>query len=174
MKYMSLKNNHINIKSDALIELAQALCHQNNFEAVLRMITQKVIHLMDAEIALIMMINPRTRQTIKTVFSEGKKADERSFHLVHTNISGWVLKNNISFISKNIKADSRFRKELFKNIPVKSILCTPLRCENMIIGTLLILNKTDGAEFKEDDLSSLDQLSGIVSPFLRNVQKIEH
>ena len=66
-----MKNNHyLYQKSDALFELAQTLCHQNNFEEILRLITQKAANLLDAEIASIMMINPRTHQTLKTVFSE--------------------------------------------------------------------------------------------------------
>jgi Nif-specific regulatory protein len=166
-------NNHSIIKSDALIELAQTLCYQNNFDEILRLITQKAANLLNAQIALIMMINPRTHQTLKTVFSEGKKADERPYHSLHTSISGWVLKNRMSLISKDIKSDSRFRQSVFKNITVKSVLCTPLYCEDQIIGMLLLLNKTDGDEFIKADLSYLEKLSSIVSPFLRNVQKIE-
>jgi transcriptional regulator with GAF, ATPase, and Fis domain len=167
-------DNQSKLKFDTLIELAQTLCHQNNFDEILRLITQKAINLLDAQVALIMMINPRTHQTIKTVFSEGKKADERPYHSLHTSISGWVLKNRVSFISKDIKSDSRFRQSVFKNITVKSVLCTPLCCEDTIIGMILLLNKTDAKEFKDSDLSYLEKLSSIVSPFLRNAQKIEH
>jgi Nif-specific regulatory protein len=166
-------DNHSKLKSDALIELAQTLCHQNNFEEILRLVSQKSAHLLDAEVASIIMINPRTHQTLKTIFSEGKTEDDHAYHLFHTSISGWVLKNNVSFISQNIQSDSRFDKSVFQGIAVKSVLCTPLRCEDQIIGMLLVLNQTDGTEFKNDDLHYLEKLSGIVSPFLRNVQKIE-
>ena len=170
-----MKNNHsLNHKLDAVFELAQTLCHQNNFDEILRLITQKAANLLDAQIALIMMINPRTHQTLKTVFSEGEKADEPPYHSLHISISGWVLKNRMSFISKDIKSDSRFRKSVLKNIAVKSVLCTPLYCEDQIIGMLLLLNKANSAEFKDADLLYLENLSSIISPFLRNVQKIEH
>jgi Nif-specific regulatory protein len=169
-----MKNNHpIHLKADALIDLAQTLCHQNNFDEILRLVTRKAAALLDAEIAIIMMINPRTQQTLKTIFSEGKKGDERNYHPLHTSISGWVLKNGRSLISKDIKSDPRFRQTVFKNITVKSVLCTPLRCEDTIIGTLLLLNKTTFFEFADADLSYLEKLSTIVSPFLRNVQKVE-
>jgi transcriptional regulator with GAF, ATPase, and Fis domain len=166
-------NYYLNVKSDALIELAQTLCHQNNFDEVLRLITQKAVSLLNAQIASIIMINPRTYQTMKTIFSEGKKAEERTYHPVHASISGWVLKNGRSFISEDIKSDSRFKQNVFKNIAVKSALCTPLCCEDTIIGVLILLNKNDTTEFKDSDLSYLEKLSGIVSPFLRNVQKID-
>jgi transcriptional regulator with GAF, ATPase, and Fis domain len=162
------------LKCDALTDLAQILCHQNNFEEILRLVTKKAANLLDAEIASIMMINPRTYQTVKTIFSEGEKAEERTYHPVHACISGWVLSNGLSFISKDIKSDSRFKQNVFENIAVKSALCTPLHCEDMIIGTLILLNKNDATEFKDSDLSYLEKLSGIVSPFLRNVQKIDH
>jgi len=169
-----MMDNQSKLKSDALIELAQTLCHQNNFEEILRLTSHKAAHLLAAEDASIMMINPRTHQTLKTIFSKGKTEDDHTYHLFHTSISGWVLKNNMSFISKNIQSDSRFEKSVFHGITVKSVICTPLRCDDQIIGLLLVLNKTDANEFNKDDLHYLEELSGIVSPFLRNVQKIEH
>jgi Nif-specific regulatory protein len=126
-----MKNNHpMHFKADALIEFAQTLCHQKNF-------------------------------------------DERIYHTLHTSISGWVLKNGLPFLSKDIKSDPRFRQTVFKNINVKSILCAPLFCEDTLIGTFLLLNKTAAAEFDDNDLYYLEKLSSIVAPFLRNVQKVE-
>ena len=94
----------------------------------------------------------------KTVYSEGEKKEKKPYHSLHTSISGWVLKNRISLISKDIKSDSRFRQSVFKNIAVKSVLCTPLYCEDQIIGMLLLLNKTDDSEFKDADLLYLEKL----------------
>jgi Nif-specific regulatory protein len=162
-----------NLKLESLIELVSILEQQSNFEEVLRLVTQKASSMMKAEVVLIMMINPQTHQTVKTVYKEGQEIDNRPYHFVHTNISGWVIDNNCAFMTEDIKADPRFRKNLFKDIPLKSVMCAPLRTEGVIIGTLLLLNKGDGYTFNKADLSYLEKFVTIVSPFLRNVQKIQ-
>jgi Nif-specific regulatory protein len=160
-------------KLESLLELASLLGEQTEFHEVLRLVTQKAADLTNTEMALIMMINPQTRQTIKTVYKEGQATESKMYHLVHTNISGWVIDNNASFLTSNLLKDSRFRKNLFEDIPVKSVACLPLRTEGIIIGTLLLLSVDQESLFSQDDLIFLEKFAAIVSPFLRNVQRIE-
>jgi transcriptional regulator with GAF, ATPase, and Fis domain len=156
-----------------LIDLAALLGKQNDFHEILRLIIQKAALLIPSDVALIMMLNPQTRQTIKTIYAEGKEIQNRKCHFVHTNISGWVIQNNRSFLTQDIQSDSRFQKNLFKNIGVKSAICIPFRIEASLVGTLLMLNKTGSQPFSENDLDILEKLADIASPFLRNVQKIQ-
>ena len=58
--------NNIQQKTDSLLELAVTLCQQTDFQEILRLISAKASMLFDASIASIMMINPRTNETIKT------------------------------------------------------------------------------------------------------------
>jgi len=120
-------------KLTSLIELAQILSQQSDYEEVLRLVVEKASSLVNSDAALIMMINPRTRNTIKTIFAEKYIGDEQN-HFVHTNISGWVILNNSSLLSADIKSDNRFRKKLFDKSKAKSVICVPFRVENIIIG----------------------------------------
>lgn len=167
-----MSGNDIN-RLYALIDLAALLGQQSDFQEILRLITQKAAAMIKSDFALIMMINPQTRQTIKTVYKEGHGVEDKKYHLIHTNISGWVIDNNTSFITSNLFKDPRFRKNLFKESPVKSVVCVPLRTERIIIGTLLLLSADQESHFSEDDLTFLEQLAVIVSPFLRNIQRVE-
>ncbi len=160
-------------KLESLIDLASILAQQSDYDEVLRLVVQKASSLMNSDDALVMMINPQTRQTIKTLFKKSTDQKNRQYQFVHINISGWVIQNNQSFITENIHKDVRFRKNLFKNIPVKSVICTPLKAEGVIIGTLMLLNKSPGKGFDKDDLYYLEQFATIVSSYLRNVQKIQ-
>jgi transcriptional regulator with GAF, ATPase, and Fis domain len=157
----------------ALIDLAALLGEQTEFQEVLRLVTQKAADLLYAEMALIMMINPQTRQTIKTIYTQGQAIEDKTYHLIHTNISGWVIDNNSSFLTPNLPKDQRFHKNLFKDSPVKSVVCVPLRTESVIIGTLLLLSENQGSHFSEDDLTFLEKMAVIGSPFLRNVQRLK-
>lgn len=158
-------------KLESLIELAQILGCQSDYEEVLRLIVEKASKLVNSDSALVMMINPKTRSTIKTIFSESSSGDEQN-HFVHTNICGWVILNNSSLLSSDIKSDNRFRKKLFEKIDAKSAICVPFRVENIIIGTLLLLNNESEHTFSESDLSLIEKYAAVASPFLHCTQDI--
>jgi len=165
-----IKSNYIP-KLESLIELAQILGQQSDYEEVLRLVVEKASQLVNSDSALVMMINPKTRDTIKTIYSERNSEDTQN-HFVHINISGWVILNNRSLLSADIKTDNRFRKKLFDKVQAKSAICVPFRVENVIIGTLLLLNNESNCSFTEHDLSLMEKFSAIVSPFLHCTQTI--
>ncbi|NQT24949.1 sigma-54-dependent Fis family transcriptional regulator [candidate division KSB1 bacterium] len=166
-----MKDAH-SIELESIIELATLLAQQNDFQEILRLTTKKAADMMKAESASILMINPQTRHTIKTIHREGQNADEQMTHFIHTNISGWVIDNKSSFITPNLLKDKRFRRELFKKSSIHSVVCVPLKTECIIIGTLLLISE-DESVFSDENLTNLEKLAAIVSPFLRNVQRIE-
>ena len=94
-------------KLERLIELAETLGQQMDFAETLRVVTHQAASLLNAETALIMMINPATHQTIKTVFKEGKEEPAQRYQTVHTQVCGWVIKNHRAFLSANIQEDRR-------------------------------------------------------------------
>lgn len=59
------------LKLQGITDLAMILCEQNNFAEVLRIVCQKATGLFAAESAFLMLANPRTGQTVKTIFKEG-------------------------------------------------------------------------------------------------------
>ena len=158
---------------ESLLELASVLEQQNDFQEVLRLVTQKAASLMDAETALIMMINPSTRETVKTVYKEEKGAVDRRYRFAHTYFSGWVIDNRQAFISGNVREDSRFNRDVLKDLPLKSVMCAPLTAEGIITGSLLLLNRSNGGVFTKEDFDFLKHFAAVVSPFLRNIEKIQ-
>ena len=167
-----MKNN--SLIADALIEFAEILSRQDDYNEILRLVTQKTSDLLQGDLTLIMMINPKTHQTLKTIFSRGGYKKESRYHTLHTSVSGWVIKHEHSLISQDIRSDSRFRKGAFKNIRIGSALCVPLRSENRVFGTVSLLRNLNTEAFQDSDLSYLEKIAAVVSPFIRNVQKIEH
>jgi transcriptional regulator with GAF, ATPase, and Fis domain len=157
---------------EALIELAHSLKQESDFKQILQSITEKACVLFAADFALLMMINPQTQHTIKTVFSGQKESADRDNHAINSSISGWVIKYKSTLLSRDINKDARFRKSLVKNSTYKSVSCSPLYAEGLIIGTLLLVRENE-LPFDDQEMEYLNQFSSIVSPFLRNVQKIQ-
>jgi transcriptional regulator with GAF, ATPase, and Fis domain len=162
-----------NLKLESLLELASILAMQNDFDEVLRLVAQKSSSLLNAENTFIMMINPRTRETIKTLYKEGDGNHHGPYQFIHTYFSGWVIDKNIGFISKDINKDTRFNKNLFKDIQIKSVACVPFAVDGLVIGTLLLVGKGSNIGFNNDDFSLLKKFSAIVSPYLRDINKIQ-
>lgn len=168
---IDIDTNIYSAKLESIIELANILGKQSDYAEVLRLIVEKASALVNSDIALLMMINPKTRHTVKTVYGESKSEGEQN-HFVHTNICGWVILNNSSLLSTDIKSDYRFRKKLFENNNIKSAVCVPLRVENIIIGTLLLLNHEANSSFSDSELFLLEKFAVVVSPFLHCIQDI--
>jgi len=161
-------------KQETLFELAAVLGQQNDFEEILRVVSLKAATLFAAEVASIMMVNPKTQHTIKSIMKEGKEIDHRPFQLAETNAIGWVMVNKKSFLSADIRADARFHEDIFaKTSAVRSVMGVPLQCEGLVIGYLLVMNKGDGETYDEAALRLLENLAAISAPFLSNVQKIQ-
>jgi transcriptional regulator with GAF, ATPase, and Fis domain len=172
METIELDNNRF-LKLESVIELASVLSGQNNFDEVLRLVTKKSSDLLNADAALIMMLNPSTHRTIKTIVSEEKNKDLKKLKLVHTNISGWVIKNQKSFFSSDIRADDRFTSNLFIEISFLSIICLPIKSGGNVIGTLFFLRESGKESYKESDLLFAEKLLHVVTPYLYNVQSIQ-
>ena len=69
---------------EAIIELAAVLARQTDFQEILRLVTDRARTMFGARTALIMMVNPTTGETIKTVYRQGEPGSDRQFQLLHT------------------------------------------------------------------------------------------
>jgi Nif-specific regulatory protein len=160
-------------KLQSLIELATALNGHNDFEEILRGVAQHAKQQLDAVVCSVLMVNPRTRQTVKTLMKEGFETKERPLRDIQNLISGWIMKNRQPLLSPDITGDSRFDQVTFDKVSIKSVLGTPLQAEGTLIGTLLLFNISTAAEFSEADLAYLERLAVITAPYLRNTHKIQ-
>jgi len=160
-------------KLESLVELAQTLSQQKDFNEILRLVTQLSARLLKADVALILMVNPRTHKTMKTVFEEGQKPTERKYRVLQNLISGWVMKNDMSLRCSDIRKDERFSDVNLPDKMIMSVICVPFRSEGTTLGTVLLMNRQEGKQFTENDLTFLEKISVISAPYLRNVQFIQ-
>ena len=176
MKNKKIKPEFLHLEKEQLerlMELASILGQQNEYQEIVRLVAEKAASFMNAETVVIMMINPRTRQSVKTIFKDGKETNERQYHAMQAYVSGWVIKNNQPFVSPDIKTDPRFTGNPFEGLPIKCVLGVPLRIEGITIGTLLVLKKNGREDSSEIDLFYLEKFATVATPYLRNVQKIQ-
>jgi transcriptional regulator with GAF, ATPase, and Fis domain len=154
-----------------LMQLAQVLSTQNDYQEILRLTTQHATHLLEAEIATILMANPRSMQTVKTIHSEGSNPSPREFLLLQTLISGWIMKYHQAVYIADIKQDPRF-SHIKAQKTAKTVLGVPIRVEGVVIGSLLVINRQNNGSFGEEELTFLEKLCMIAAPYLRNIQAL--
>jgi Nif-specific regulatory protein len=158
---------------DSLFDLAALLSHQDDFDEILRLVSSRASELFKVKLASIIMINPQTQKTIKTIIRDGKKTDTNHHAFVQNNIVGWAIKNDQSFVSNNIKKDNRFKKQLFEESEIHSVMCAPIKTENTHIGYLVLMDKLKNKNFNDELLTILEKYVLICAPYLNKLQKIE-
>lgn len=125
------------INIEDLLEFARILGQQTDFNEVLRFVAHKSAQFLKSDLALVLMLNPDTRETVKTIIKDGKNIEQKEYRDIHIHVGGWIINNNKSFLSQNIQKDERFVKGLFDNVPLKSVAGVPLVIEGIIIGALI-------------------------------------
>jgi transcriptional regulator with GAF, ATPase, and Fis domain len=159
-------------KLDALFELAAVLNQQTEIAEIIRKIIDQSAFLLQAEFAFLYMINPRTRETVRTVMQLDQRIPDSVLHKLQKCVSGWIMLYHKSLLSTELRCDERF-SGVIKSDRYKTAIGIPLFCENSIIGALILINKKQGGSYAEKDLQFLEKFAPIVAPFLRNIQQIQ-
>jgi transcriptional regulator with GAF, ATPase, and Fis domain len=160
------------INSEDLFEFTKILGQQTEYEEVLRLVANNAAQLLRADLALILMLNPDTRKTVKTIFRDGKLIEQKEYLDIHIHIGGWIVHKKTSFISNCIQRDKRFTDGLFENTLIKSVAGVPLVIEGIIIGALILLYKNSYPYDDQQLIQSIENLATLAAPYLRNTQKI--
>ena len=161
-------------KIECLFELATLLSHQVDFGEIVRIIIRRTSELLEADSAVIQMVNPNTQDTVKTIHREEKQQGYSLPQRVQHQVSGWILYHNKSLISPEIKKDARFSNVYLEDVENVSAIGVPLNIEGSTIGSLLLLRYDEKAKFNEDDIDFLQQIALIATPYLRNAEKLYH
>ena len=76
-------------------------------------------------------------------------------------IAGWVAQNGRSLLVSDVEKDPRFYPDLdeITGFKTKSILCTPIKLRDEVIGVIEVINRNDGLCYSEDDISLLETLA---------------
>ena len=89
-------------------------------------------------------------------------------------IVGWVARNGESLITPSTRSDPRFASDIDNKtgFTTQSMLATPLRVRNEVIGVLEVVNKIDG-EFSEDDMALVDTLGAFAAIAIDNARLVD-
>ena len=161
-----------NLNFSALLDFATVLNRQTDFNETLRLVADKTSDVLGAESVSIMMFNPSTHETVKTVFRSGKKVTVRALKSVQSQLTGWMLHNQPSLISGDIRQDSRFENLDMTRLFIQPTIGILLKVENSILGSIIAFRAEKANPFAESDLPVLEYIAAIAAPYLRNMEEI--
>jgi len=84
-----LKQQSINTTD--LFEFAKILGQQTDFQEVLKLVANKSAQFLKADLALVLMLNPDTRETVNTIFKDGQNIDQKEYRDIHIHVGGWKV-----------------------------------------------------------------------------------
>ena len=158
---------------DTLISLATSLQEKGDLGEVFGLVEQHLQEYFTVDQIYLSMINPRTRSEIKTLLSAGEFKQQAVHDNLQFDISTWIIHNNKSFYTQDLKGDPRFKSNHLRNNAIKSVIGIPLKSEGLIIGALILANSEEAPAFYRNDFLRAQKFSTLIAPYLYNVHQIE-
>jgi transcriptional regulator with GAF, ATPase, and Fis domain len=151
-----------------LVTLASMLNRETDIHNLVQQATDQIARMMQAEHVILLLLNPRTRGTIRTINRAGSNPADRELHQIQQQISGWVMKYQKGLFSEQLGADERFPGLRSTTLRHGSVLAVPLQRENSIIGSIVLVNRLGDSSFQQADLDFLEKAAHLISPYLCN------
>ena len=89
---------------------------------------------------------------------------------IENSLSGQCIKNKKTLLSNNIEEDNRVNKDAARKIGIKSMIVSPLICQDEVVGVLKVLSgKLEF--FNQEDIKMINLISGLIAAAIFNALK---
>jgi len=156
-----------------LIEINTMLNSELNLKRLLTLILDSVIELTNAERGFII-----TRKDEKTVVEVARNIDQEAIARAETKISSGiinrVMQEGRAFITDSAMEDKALAQfTSVTDLKLRSILCTPLKAKDTVIGCVYIDNRFQKGSFSEAERMLLDLFSDQAAIAVENARLYE-
>ena len=161
--------------NEALLRTSLALPEYPDLDDLLRYISAEIKSLLDAEGALVILLDEEKNELFFKSGAHDDLATEKRLKEVRfpaaRGISGKVIRTGEAIIVEDTSKDPDFYSivDLQAGVTTRSLLDVPLRIGDRIIGVLCVMNKKRGA-FDETDVELLNMISGTVALSIENAR----
>jgi len=153
-----------------LNDIALASSGAGSIEAMLGMIIDKSLKMVNAEQGSVFLVTGEADTSLKTFVRQDNRSSLRQSYHVGTHIIGSVVYNRKPLLIENLAADRRFETNEQERADIRSVLCVPIINQGRLIGVFMMANKKGGHSFTEDDQRLLMILSAQAGQLIANAQ----
>lgn len=130
---------------------------------------------MNTQICSLMLIDEERREiTIKAAYGLSEKVINSTRLKLEGGLVGYVIKTGEPLLVKDVETDPRFNmRHKPERYHTKSLIISPLKVEDRVIGVLSVNNKEDYRPFNEEDLNLLSIICGHAAIAIENSKAYE-
>lgn len=141
---------------NALYEAGKSIGSTLHLKDLLHQIVALAAVVTEAQVGSIMLLDEsREYLTIEAAIGLSDEIVERTRLPIGHSIAGHVAHTGEALMIEDVEHDDRFRRINQERYGTASLLCTPLRIKNDVLGVINMANKQDGKPFSPDDLRLL-------------------
>ncbi len=141
---------------NALYEAGKSIGSSANLSELLRQIVILAAAVTEARVGSIMLLDERKQYlTIEAAIGLDDDVVRKTRLPIGASIAGFVAKTGEAMIVADVENEPRFKRINNEKYGAASLLCTPLRIKNDILGVINMANKQEGGAFTSNDLRLL-------------------
>ena len=150
--------------------LAQSLSSVASVYRTLEEIGDCCIKLCRAERVAILLMNPVTRESVRSLV-RGFAAEQGEIdHLVNSLVAGWVIRHRQALLTQDVVETLNIKDPTDQIRKLGPTLALPLVSGEEIIGVINLVNSREGRAFSDDDLRLLTTIGPLASKFIQRAQ----
>ncbi len=153
-----------------LNDIALASSGAGSIEAMLGMIIDKSLKMVNAEQGSVFLVTGEADTSLKTFIRQDNRSSLSHSYHVGAHIIGSVVYNRKPLLIENLATDRRFETNEQERADIRSVLCVPIINQGRLIGVFMMANKKGGHSFTEDDQRLLMILSAQAGQLIANAQ----
>ena len=153
-----------------LNEIAMEASGAGSTEAMLGMIIDKSLKVVDAEQGSILLVTGEAGASLKTFIRQDNRSSLHQSYHVGAHITGSVVYNRKPLLIEDLATDPRFETNDEERADIRSVLCVPIINQGCLIGVFMMTNKKGGRPFTVDDQRLLIILSAQAGQLIANAQ----
>ncbi len=154
-----------------LLLASKAISSTLDLQETLRLVIQIAAELTNSQVASILLLTP-DKDALNFVATSDSQSLVGVSVPVETSIAGWVVRENKPLLTDSVGEDDRHYHEIRRTIGwlPDSILAVPLRHKGEVFGALEAVNKKDGAQYSQYDLTLAQALASQAAVAIANVR----
>lgn len=167
------KNSNLKYAIDRLstiYKIGLAINSTMDIDRLFNLIVRSTTTTLDAQIGYIILYD-KMQQTLNVtnLIGHGKMiAQQRDIKMKDTSVSTWVINNRQPLLIADINQTPQFDRFSELGYERKTLICAPLMVMDEIIGTISVVNKTDGSQFYSSELEMLTTIAAQAAIAIKN------
>lgn len=168
-----MSENHQNMK--LLLHAIEGINRTMELKQLLLKCMESVCTVVEAEASSLMLLDNSTGRLHLSV-PTGPVKDEIKGQIIPRDkgVAGWVLKNKKPYLENDMKKSKEFFGDISEGFTTKNLICVPLfDSQQEVIGVAQALNKKEGREFTEKDISVFETLASHVALSIEKAKEVD-